>query len=60
MALLRNPDYCLYGFSAGASMSSSERAETRFNEYSMEERGKFEQETLVNVGGRSRRGSLKT
>ncbi|GAB4823858.1 hypothetical protein N2152v2_010904 [Parachlorella kessleri] len=59
LALMRNPDYCLYGFSQGASSSSPEKAESRFNEYSMEERGKFEAETLVNVGGRSRRGTLR-
>lgn len=58
LALLRNPDYCLYGYSTGAAVTGTDRAESRFNEYSMEERGKFQAETLVNVGGRTRRSSL--
>lgn len=60
LALMRNPDYCIYGHSTGVALADSDRAESRFNEYSMEERGKFQMETRSNVEGRSRRGELKS
>ncbi len=58
LSLLRNPDYCVYAYAKSGTERSPERAETRFNELSMEERGKLEKETLVNVGGRKRAATL--
>lgn len=59
LALLRNPDYCVYGDGGTKNPRGLDGAEEAFNEVCMEERGKFKEETLVNVGGRSRRSSLK-
>lgn len=59
MSLLRNPDYCVYGDGDTKNPRGLDGAEEAFNEVVMEERGKFKEETLVNVGGRSRRSSLK-
>lgn len=58
LSLMRNPQYCIYGYSKSGSERGLERAESRFNQLSIEERGKFEKETMVNVGGRSQRSSL--
>lgn len=57
LALLRNPDYCIYGAASSASARGLDGGEAKFNEISMEERGKIKEETLVNYGGRSRRSS---
>lgn len=59
LSLLRNPDYCVYGDGATKNPRGLDAAEEAFNEVVMEERGKFKEETLVNVGGRSRRSFLK-
>lgn len=53
LALMRNPDYCVYGYARSGVERSAEDAEARFNKLSLEERGKFEKETRINVGGRS-------
>ena len=55
LALLRNPDYCIYGLSSLKKERGLDAGEDRFNEISMQERGKFKEETLVNFGGRTKR-----
>lgn len=57
LALLRNPEYAIYGASATRNTRSLAAGESAFNEASLEERGKMAEETLVNVGGRSRAGA---
>jgi len=54
LALLRNPEYCVYGFATTNSAKGPEEAEDLFNEMSMDERGKFSEETLSNVNARKR------
>ncbi|KAL3156595.1 hypothetical protein ABBQ38_000885 [Trebouxia sp. C0009 RCD-2024] len=60
LSLLRNPDYCVYGDGGTKNPRGLDGAEDAFNEVVLQERGKFKEETLVNVGGRSRRSSLKS
>ena len=57
LALLRNPEYAVYGSSATRRTRSLASGEAAFNEASLDERGKLAEETLVNVGGRSRAGA---
>ncbi|CAI5519715.1 unnamed protein product, partial [Closterium sp. Naga37s-1] len=59
LALLRNPDYCIYGFSSSEINNDSYAGEAAFNRMSMEERSKFKEETLVNVDGIRRRITRK-
>lgn len=59
LSLLRNPDYCVYGDGSTKNPRGLDGAEDAFNEVVLQERGKFKEETLVNVGGRSRRSSMK-
>lgn len=54
LALLRNPEYAVYGASKVRKEAGLDAGEDVFNEVSLQERGKFKEETLVNVGGRSR------
>ena len=57
LALLRNPEYCVYGYATSTSARGPEEAEDAFNEFSMDERGKLKEETLVNVNSRKRSSS---
>ncbi|KAK4749553.1 hypothetical protein SAY87_027002 [Trapa incisa] len=49
LALLRHPDYCISGYSSIDVKRSMEDGEKRFTQLSIEERGKFDEETLINV-----------
>jgi uncharacterized membrane protein len=57
LALLRHPEYCQYGAASTKGVRGLDAAEERFNEASMRERCKFEEETFVNVSGRTRNTS---
>lgn len=55
LALRRNPQYAVYGKAELQKTRGLDNAEARFNQMSMEERGKFQRETLSNFGGRTSR-----
>ncbi|KAK4379050.1 hypothetical protein RND71_000912 [Anisodus tanguticus] len=57
LALLRHPDYCISAYSSVDVKRSMEEGENRFNQLSIEERGKFDEETLVNVNNIRRKSS---
>ncbi|MFS8018750.1 hypothetical protein Hanom_Chr15g01395711 [Helianthus anomalus] len=49
LALLRHSEYCISGYSSVDVKSSVVECQERFNQTSIEERGKFDEETLVNI-----------
>ncbi|WJX80218.1 hypothetical protein P8452_63243 [Trifolium repens] len=57
LALLRHPDYCISGYSSVDIKRGIEDGEKHFNKLSIEERGKFDEETLVNVNNIKRQST---
>ncbi|XP_062212104.1 uncharacterized protein LOC133913077 [Phragmites australis] len=62
LALLRHPDCCISAYSSVDVKRSMDDGEKRFNQLSIEERGKFDEETLVNVNSikRNKAGSQRS
>ena len=52
IALIRSPEYWVYGNTQGKRTNSQDRTETYFNQFEMAERTKFEVETQSNVQGK--------
>ncbi|PIN25654.1 hypothetical protein CDL12_01593 [Handroanthus impetiginosus] len=57
LALLRHPDYCISAYSSVDVKRTMEEGEKKFNQLSIEERGKFDEETLVNVNNIKKQNS---
>ncbi|KAF8681880.1 hypothetical protein HU200_045326 [Digitaria exilis] len=62
LALLRHPDCCISAYTSVDVKRSMDDGEKRFNQLSIEERGKFDEETLVNVNSikRNKAGSQRS
>lgn len=58
LSLLRHPEYCVYGRATTDKAKSFENAEASFNQLSLEERRKIEQETYVNVDSLKKKGGF--
>ncbi len=58
LALLRNPEYWVYGASE-SQQTALESAEAKFNQYALAERSKFSEETLSNVNSQLLQGKAK-
>ncbi|XP_040371743.1 uncharacterized protein LOC112191635 isoform X2 [Rosa chinensis] len=58
-ALLRHPHHCISGYSSVAPKETVKDAQKCFNQVSLEERAKFEEETLVNVNNIKRKSTTK-
>jgi len=58
LVLLRSPENWTHARAVSKTVSSREEAARLFEQWSIEERGKFTSETLVNVGGKIRRQTL--
>lgn len=49
LSLLRHPDFCMSGLSSSFVKRNESDTEDQFNQLSLEERGKFDEETFINV-----------
>ncbi|MCC5898691.1 MAG: DUF1517 domain-containing protein [Phormidium sp. BM_Day4_Bin.17] len=58
LSLLSHPDYWTHVQGESQVYPNSEEAEKAFDQFSIQERSKFSEETLSNVGGRVRQRSL--
>ncbi|KAF5765381.1 hypothetical protein HanRHA438_Chr15g0715551 [Helianthus annuus] len=60
LSLLRHSHDCISGYSSVDVKRSTVECEKRFNQLSVEERGKFDEETLVNINNNVRKKSATT
>ncbi|MEO0768057.1 MAG: DUF1517 domain-containing protein [Cyanobacteria bacterium J06649_4] len=60
LTLLRSPEAWTHVSSSSKTILTRERAKQHFDRLSMEERRKFEMESLVNVGGKVRKREIVT
>ncbi|KAF5187373.1 myelin-associated oligodendrocyte basic protein [Thalictrum thalictroides] len=60
LSLLRHPDFCISGYSSVHLKQSLEDGEKLFDRFSIEERGKFDEETLSNVNNIKRKTGTRS